>query len=72
MEYALRFLSLSIVWSGLEPNDLTITACRNWIEQALIYIFSHRGLLCASFDELIGVTVYKLKQRLAVQLISRC
>ena len=44
--------------------------CRNSNEQ--IYIFSHHGLLCARFVEHSGEIILELKQRLAVQLKSRC
>ena len=45
--------------------------CRNY-KNKQVYIFSHHGLLCASFVKHSGEIILTLKQRLAVQLKSRC
>ena len=57
---------LNIVWSGLKPKDLTITAVGT--KTSKFIFFSHHGLLCASFVEHSGEIILELKQRLAVQL----
>ena len=62
---------LNIVWSGLKPKDLTITAVGTKTSK-FFFFFLHHGLLYASFVEHSGEIILTLKQRLAVQLQSPC
>ena len=62
---------LNIVWSGLKPKDLTITAVAT--KTSKFISFRTTGCYVQVFMvEHSGEIILELKQRLAVQLKSRC
>ena len=75
MVYTLCFLEnvpklfLNIVWSGLKPKDLTITAVGTKTSKFISFCTT---AVLERFDEHSGEIILELKQRLAVQLKSRC